>query len=154
MNITASSSTSATGIVATTDTGLSPPAATTPVADTTDSANEAGAKSHGHHAHGGHGHLRQALTLALQALGLTGVQGRGGDRDGDDDRGGAGNVKHDIAQFMHALFQAVKSGPPSTPDATGATSADPKGSFAAGLSALITQASSGSAPKALQDAFD
>jgi len=154
MNITASTLTSATATTAaTTDSGVAAAAATTPVSDATDSPNEASGKSHGHRAHGGHGHLRQALNQALPALGLTGAQGRG-DRDGDDDHGGAGNVKHDMAQFMHALFQAVKGESPSASGTTGASSADPKASFAAGLSALITQAGSGSAPKALQDAFD
>ena len=153
MNITASTSTSATALVATTDTAVAAAAATTPVPDATDAAGEAGGESHGHGAHGGHGHLRQALNQALQSLGLTSTP-RQGDRDGDDQHGVAGNVKHDMAQFMHALFQAVKGELPSAPGSTGTSSASPRGSFAAGLSALITQASSGTAPQALQNAFD
>ena len=145
MHITTSTSTGAIAPAATTDTGVAAAAATTPVADATESTNERSGKSHGHRAHGGHGHLRQALNQALQNLGLTGAQ---------DKQDGGGNVKHDMAQFMHALFQAVKGEPSSAPEAAGTTSADPKGSFAAGLSALITQAGSGTAPKALQDAFD
>lgn len=117
------------------------------------SANSPGARAHSRHAHGRHGHLGQALDQAMQDVGLT----DSGDRHGDDDHAGSstiGNVKHDMAQFMHALFQAVKGESARPPVATAAPKADPKDSFSAGLSALITQAGSGTAPKALQDAFD
>lgn len=119
-----------------------------------------------HKSHGGGGHMRQALTQALQSLGLSMPQGASGAAsssqasgaaDGDDDSGdstsAASALKHDMRQFMHALFQAVKGGTSIDPSAAGSGSADPKAGFAAGLSALISQASSGSAPADLQSAF-
>lgn len=117
------------------------------------SANSPGARAHSRHAHGRHGHLGQALDQAMQDVGLA----DSGNRHGDEDHEGSrtiGNVKHDMVQFMHALFQAVKGESARPPVATGAPETDPKDSFSAGLSALITQAGSGTAPKALQDAFD
>ena len=59
---------------------------------------------------------------------------------------GAGNVKHDIAQFMRTLFKAGE-GVAAAPN-------DPKAGFAARLSGLITGASNGTVPAALQEAFD
>ncbi len=100
-------------------------------------------KPHGHHGHGGgHGHVRQALMQAL------------GDLQGNEGHGDH-NVKHDIAQFMHTLFQAVKGeSTPSTNTAAATTGSGARASFSAGLSALITEASQGKAPAALQSAFD
>lgn len=91
--------------------------------------------------HGGHGHFRQTLTQALDGMGLTAS-------------GSAkGEIKHATAQFMHALFQAVAA--ESAPAASSSGSGnDPKAGFSAGLSALITEASKGTAPAALQAAFD
>jgi hypothetical protein len=119
-----------------------------------------------HKSHGGGGHMRQALTQALQSLGLSMPQGAGGAgspsqvpgaADGDADSGGstsaANALKNDMRQFMHALFQAVKGSTSTDPSAAGSGSTDPKAGFAAGLSALISQASSGSAPADLQSAF-
>lgn len=152
MNISASSPTLFTASTTTVSAGVDAAAPAAPVQDTAAPSNEGTGRAHGHGGHGNHGHLRQALNEALQGLGLSGAKG-GGDHDGDDD-GGAGNVKHDIAQFMHALFQAVKGETAAAPAATGAASAGAKGNFAAGLSALITEAGSGTVPKALQDAFN
>jgi hypothetical protein len=111
------------------------PAAPTAV----ETPDEQAGKAHG--AHGGHGHFRQTLTQALDGMGLTAS-------------GSAkGEIKHATAQFMHALFQAVAGESVPAPSSSGSRN-DPKASFAAGLSALITEASKGTAPAALQAAFD
>jgi hypothetical protein len=54
---------------------------------------------------------------------------------------------------MHALFQAIKGESASSTSSAASTSTDPKANFAAGLSTLISEVSSGSAPAALQSAF-
>lgn len=118
--------------------------------------------------HRGHkgGGIGQALMQALQDMGLTvpqqgnppSAQGNAStsgatDSDGDQDgSGSASGVKNDVRNLMHALFQAVKSENPSAGSTT--SPADPKSGFAGGLSALISQVSSGSAPAGLQSAFD
>jgi hypothetical protein len=154
MHIRARTPTSTAATAATAATTVADPAVTAPVAPATAVSSQPDSeRAHGHHAHGGHGHLRQALNQALQDLGLTSAQGQGGsgDRDG---AGTSGNVKHDMAQFMHSLFQAVKGESASASANTATSSADPKGGFAAGLTALMAQAAGGTAPQALQDAFD
>ncbi len=149
MHISASTPTRTAATAATT---VADPAVTAPVAPATAVSSQPDNEgAHGHHAHGGHGHLRQALNQALQDLGLTSAQGQGGSGDRD---GTSGNVKHDMAQFMHSLFQAVKGESASASANTATSSADPKGGFAAGLTALMAQAAGGTAPQALQDAFD
>lgn len=118
-----------------------------------------------HRGHGRGGQMQQAMMQALQSLGLSLPQPSGSnaagtstsDSDGDADGSTAatGHVKHDMRQFMHALFQAVKgenTGATASGDGTASTG-DPKANFAAGLSALIAQAGNGSAPTELQDAF-
>jgi len=77
------------------------------------------------------------------------------DNDGDSDgsTSATSNVKKDISQFMHALFQAVKGESASGTPSTASSSTDSKANFAAGLSNLISQVSSGSAPADLQSAF-
>jgi hypothetical protein len=113
-----------------------------------------------HRAHGG-GHMRQAVMQALQSLGLTPPQDAGG--SGASTPSGAGGdssgstsattgVKQDMRQFMHALFEAVKSESASGGTAS-SVSSDPKATFADGLSSLISQVSSGTAPADLQSAF-
>ena len=113
--------------------------------------------------HGG-GHMHQAMMQALQSLGLTMPQdpnassssGSTSTPGGASTTGAspaASQVKDDLRQFMHALFQAVKSETSANPSGTDSASGDPQSSFAAGLSSLITQVSSGSAPAGLQDAF-
>lgn len=127
-------------------------------------------KKSGGHGHG-HGQMQNLLMQALQSLGLGGAAGSTGsssstqsgsatDSDGDADGSttGASSTKADMRQFMHALFQAVKADSSSATSATatagsGSSGNDPKASFAAGLSALISQVSSGQAPADLQSAF-
>lgn len=122
-----------------------------------------------HRTHSGHraGGMGQALMQALASLGLSvpqdgatpasptaGSTAAGG--SGDDGVSAAnGNVKSDTRQFMHALFQAVRDEDTSTAGgATASGSTDGKAGFATGLASLISQVSSGSAPSALQSAFD
>jgi len=119
-----------------------------------------------HRGHGRGGQMQQAMMQALQSLGLSLPQPSGSnaagtstsDSDGDADGSTAatGHVKHDMRQFMHALFQAVKgesaAGAAGSADGSASTG-DPKTNFAAGLSALIAQVGNGSAPTELQDAF-
>ncbi|MEI8170225.1 MAG: hypothetical protein WCG50_11155 [Rhodoferax sp.] len=76
-----------------------------------------------------------------------------GDGDSDGSSSATSSVKKDIGQFMHALFQAVKGESASSTPSAASTATDPKANFAAGLSALISQVSSGSAPADLQSAF-
>ncbi len=126
-----------------------------------DNASDPDGGGHAHRAHGGGGHMRQAVMQALQSLGLTPPQDASGSSAststsaGGDSSGSTSattGVKQDMRQFMHALFEAVKS-----ENASGGTaspgSSDPKASFADGLSALISQVSSGTAPADLQSAF-
>ncbi|HWK84991.1 MAG TPA: hypothetical protein VNS61_14765 [Caldimonas sp.] len=125
-----------------------------------DSTSDPDGGGHAHRAHGG-GHMRQAVMQALQSLGLTPPQdassssaststGAGSDPSGSTSA--TTGVKQDMRQFMHALFEAVKS-----ENASGGTaspgSSDPKASFADGLSSLISQVSNGTAPADLQSAF-
>jgi hypothetical protein len=116
-----------------------------------------------HKPHGRGGHMHAALTEAFQSLGLTVPQGgasassssasAGGDSSTSGASSATGNVKQDMHDFMHELFQAVKSEGSANPTTTDSGSGDPQSSFAAGLSALISQVSNGSAPAGLQDAF-
>lgn len=112
------------------------------------------------------GPMQQALMQALQSLGLSMPQSANGtpasnqpsgstDSDGDADgsTAAANGIKHDMRQFMHALFQSVKSETAAAASTAGSSSTDPKTNFAAGLSALISQVSNGSAPADLQSAF-
>ena len=87
-------------------------------------------RSRGH----GHGQMQAALMQALQSLGLSAPQqaantsqsasttnsqtSNSTDSDGDTDgsASGASSVKNDMRQFMHALFQAVKSEATSSTD--------------------------------------
>ena len=116
---------------------------------------------HGHR-HGG-GHVRHAVDDALQSVGLslpTSSSASSTSTTGDSSTsatGDASGVKQDLQSFMHALFEAVKSessgATATTASSTGSSSADPQSSFANGLSALISQVGSGSAPADLQSAF-
>jgi hypothetical protein len=116
-----------------------------------------------HKPHGRGGHMHAALTEAFQSLGLTVPQGGASASSGSASAGGdsstsgassaTGNVRQDMHDFMHELFQAVKSEGSANPTTTDSGSGDPQSSFAAGLSALISQVSNGSAPAGLQDAF-
>jgi hypothetical protein len=113
--------------------------------------------------------MQQAMMQALQSLGLavpgqpqatsgsspTSPSSTSTDSDGDSDGSTAatGSIKKDLRQFMHALFQAVKSESSATSGNGTSASTDPKANFAAGLTALISQVSNGSAPSDLQSAF-
>jgi hypothetical protein len=136
--------------------GLGTSAVAAPEVDATAPAPRDGSgKAHGHN--GGHGHLRQALRQALNDLGFTPTPAPGHGADGDGAQAGAGanaNVGHDMAQFMHALFQAVKAESVSAAAGDGTAPTDPRSGFATRLTALIGQVGSGSAPQALQAAFD
>jgi hypothetical protein len=142
------------------------PVQASPVNNASDPVGDGDGGGRAHRSHGGGGHMRQALTQALQSLGLNMPQGpstatstsqTAGPTDSDGDSDGStsatGSVKQDMRQFMHALFQAVKGETTSGTSTTGTNSTDPKAGFSAGLSALISQVSSGSAPSDLQGAF-
>jgi hypothetical protein len=133
---------------------------------------------------GGGGQMQNALMQALQSLGFSipqptastsattattgtsavsatsstsssaGATAIDGDGDSDGSTSATSSIKKDIGQFMHALFQAIKNENPSGSSSSGSTSTDPKANFAAGLSALISQVSNGTAPADLQSAFD
>jgi hypothetical protein len=122
---------------------------------------DGGSTSRPHRMHGG-GHMRQAVSQALQSLGLTppqdaagasaaGTTSTGSSGTGDSSSATSG-IQQDMQQFMHSLFEAVKSESTSAGSAS-SSATDPKSSFADGLSSLISQVSSGSAPADLQSAF-
>ncbi|HUP07776.1 MAG TPA: hypothetical protein VMU47_11525 [Caldimonas sp.] len=125
--------------------------------------DEAGAV-HGAHRHGG-GHMGHAMTQALQALGLS-VPSASNDGDADDAASASGaaqsatapasgDVRRDLHNLMHALFEAVK-GQQDTAGGASNGAADPShagSSFSSGLASLISQVSSGNAPARLQAAF-
>jgi hypothetical protein len=121
----------------------------------------------GRHHHGG-GAVGRAVMSALVSLGLTppaaGQPTNGttstarstSTSDGTD--GGTastGNVRQDMHQFLHALFDAMKNARPAAGSADSGLSAPGTGrsSFAAGLATVISEVTSGSAPAGLQDAF-
>lgn len=130
-----------------------------PVAKDSDGDGDGSGGRRVHSSHSG-GHMHQALMQALQSLGLnmpqssgaTGSASAAGTASTTGASPAASQVKDDMHKFMHALFQAVKS-ETSAQASTDASSGDSKSSFAAGLSALISQVGSGSAPAGLQDAF-
>jgi hypothetical protein len=119
-----------------------------------------------HRMHGG-GQLLQAMMQALQSLGLTPPAGTsatsasgtaststsiGSSSDSTGSTSATSTVQQDLQQFMHALFEAVKSESSSGSPAS-SSSGDPQSSFATGLSSLISQVSNGGAPAGLQSAF-
>lgn len=122
-----------------------------------------GRRQHVHRSHGG-GQAQQALMQALQSLGFSVPQastssgatksGAGPSDSSIAASTGTGNIKHDMHDFMHALFQAVKAENTLSSSTPAGSSSDPKSSFAAGLSALIKQVSNGGAPAGIQDAFN
>lgn len=110
--------------------------------------------------------MHDAVAQALQSLGLTlpasgtapttATSPASTDSTDPTGAGGSSDVKNDLRQFMHQLFEAVKgegAASSSSGSSGAASSADPQSGFAAGLSALITQVSGGTAPDALQSAF-
>jgi len=118
----------------------------------------------GHRGQGGQ--MRNAMIQAFQSLGLS-LPSQGGntptnsakssnDGDADDGVSATGNIKKDMRQFMHALFQAVRSEQSSSSATTSSAvsnATNQQGGFSSGLSALIAQVSNGSAPTDLQNAF-
>jgi hypothetical protein len=132
-------------------------------------------RPHGHHGHRGGGKMENALMQALQSMGLDTSKANaatssgassstGTDADGNND-GSSGSsdstskVKHDMSAFMHSMFEAMRSedaNSSSSGDANGASTANGGGKpdFAGDLGKLISQVSSGTAPAALQSAFD
>lgn len=128
------------------------------VTGTADSAD--GGTSRPHRAHGG-GHMRQAVTQALQSLGLslpsTGATGATSSASSDASSSDSSSTLatssvQDMRQFMHSLFEAVK-GEASSSASTATGGGDPQSTFASGLSSLISQVSAGSAPTDLQASF-
>jgi hypothetical protein len=137
---------------------------------TSDRDGDRDGEGHGHrHARGAHGggQMQRALMQALQGMGLavprapTGAAvtavapvAAGGSTDSSASTAAGGNVMDDLRHFMHALFQAVRAENTLSPSPSTGRTGDGKSDFAAGLSALITLVSSGSAPATLQDAFN
>jgi hypothetical protein len=79
------------------------------------------------------------------------VVGTGGDPSGTPATGG--NIRQDILQLFHALFEAVRAENILSPSGTAGSSSGRAASFASGLAALISQVSGGSVPAQLQTAF-
>ncbi|MEO7107728.1 MAG: hypothetical protein ABIZ09_15235 [Rhodoferax sp.] len=152
--------------------------ATNQATSVSDPAGESAGSSrpHGHHGHRGGGKMENALMQALQSMGLdtskanaatssgaSSSTGTGTGADGNND-GSSGSsdstskVKHDMSAFMHSMFEAMRSedANSSSGDANGASTANGGGKpdFAGDLGKLISQVSSGTAPAALQSAFD
>ena len=141
--------------------GALPAMQSQPVTGATDSDGDG--TSRPHHAHGGgHGHMGQAVAQALQSLGLSmpnagatnATPSTSSDTGSSDSssQSATSQVRHDMQQFMHSLFEAVK-GEASSSASTSTGSGDAQSTFAAGLSSLISQVSAGSAPSDLQAAF-
>ena len=119
-----------------------------------------------HRSQGGGGHVRSAVMQALQSLGLALPAPASGAASADQTAttaasanaaptSGASSVKHDLRQFMHQLFEAIKAestASASSSNASAGSGASPS-NFASGLSALISQVSGGTAPASLQSAF-
>ena len=146
-----------------------------PAQVTNDSDQDAASSGSGqvHRHHGGGGHMHSAVAAALQSLGLTmptttdasAASSSSSTSNGSTSSGSAdgsatassGSVQQDMQQFMHQLFEAVRSdasGATSAAGTSGSTgSADPQTNFASGLSTLIGQVASGTAPAGLQSAF-
>ena len=115
------------------------------------------------------GGLTHALFNALQSLGLTASQaststsntsGTGSSTAGASDS----SLRADVQAFIQALVQGVQgaNGSTATTSASGTTGASAvsaaygsgRSGFSAGLSALISQVSSGNAPAGLQSAYN
>ncbi|MBV9892119.1 MAG: hypothetical protein JO090_14690 [Rhizobacter sp.] len=113
-----------------------------------------------HHAHGG-GHMRQAVQQALQSLGLTmpdanattTASSSAATASDASPASSDSRVRQDMHQFMHSLFEAVKSESATSASSTSSGGTDPQSNFASGLSSLISQVGAGSAPSDLQAAF-
>jgi hypothetical protein len=125
--------------------------------DGDDKVQKAGSKSGG---------MSQALAQALQSVGLISAPPAANAKKAASTNSTAkvdkattsanstGSVKDDVRNFMHALFQAVKSEGATSDAGSSSASTDPKANLSSGLSALISKVSSGAAPASLQAAFD
>ena len=148
-------------------TSTSATATTQPIGSDADDATGAGTPTavRGGHHHGG-GHIGHAVADALKSLGLSLPQ-PAAPNSGDDaapsagDSGQAssvsatGELRSDLHDLMHAMFEAVKGQQQTAGGATNGA-ADPShasSSFSSGLASLISQVSSGNAPADLQAAF-
>ena len=152
-------------------------------AGTTDAVGGDGSDTRKSLSAGGHGRMRQAVEEAFQSLGLSMPStsasspsaSPSGQTAGPGQSPSADKVKGDLHHFMHALFQAVRAESSSTSSSSAtsatnattattattasttsakATSGDSSSSFSDGLTALIAQTASGTAPAALQSAFN
>lgn len=139
---------------------------TVAIGATADADGDASGGKRVHKPHGGGGQVRHALAQALLSMGLAMPQSAGGastasappgstDADGDPDSStsATAGAKQDMRQFLHAFFQAVKGETAAGASTSGSASTERTTGFAAGLSALISQVSAGSAPSELQSAF-
>lgn len=108
------------------------------------------------------GGLGEDLMQALQSLGVSlpappeGAPPEGPPPEGESgSEQGGGQIGSDLREFMHALFDAVKSNAGSeSSTSTGSSSSGGSSDFASGLASLVSQVSNGSAPDSLQSAFD
>ncbi len=101
------------------------------------------------------GHIAQAVLQALQSVGLTPPAAGATPTDAAGTAAAAVSsptMRQDMRHFMHALVVAMKDARPG--DAAAGGSNDASATFTSGLSALISQVSSGNAPADLQSAFD
>ena len=110
------------------------------------------------------GGLTHALFNALQSLGLTASQGSTASTSATSGTGSDSSLRADVQAFIQALVQGVQgaNGSTATTSASGTTGASAvsaaygsgRSGFSAGLSALISQVSSGNAPAGLQSAYN
>src|SRR5450432_2829060 len=90
-------------------------------ASTSDQDGESAKSGHVRHRHGG-GHMMSAISQALQSLGMTlpvsaPATGTSSASDPSDTTAtpASGQVKNDLRQFMHQLFEAVKAESAASP---------------------------------------
>jgi hypothetical protein len=120
---------------------------------------------------GGGSQMMQAVMQALQSLGLSpssldtsasttndvSTTTASGGSAATSSSSSSDAIREDMHQFMHALFEAMKSeGSSGSSDSTSTTatgSGDPQNQMASDLSSLISDVSNGNAPSGLQAAF-
>jgi hypothetical protein len=124
---------------------------------------------HGHRGSHGGGGMGQELMAALQSLGLTppasastsssratgSDTGESSDQSPSSDGVSRSTLRKDMHEFMHQLFDAARQAESSGSTTSGGSAAERgKGSFAQGLSALLSEVCNGHTPSGLQDAFN
>lgn len=120
---------------------------------------------HRHHGHNGGSKLSTDVTSALQSMGLDTTKLTqalaSSDTSASSSSSGSSDtstVKQDLHNFMHAMFDALRSqGASNANTQAGASNqegVDPRTRFSSDLSSLISQVGSGNAPAALTDAFN